>query len=63
MRYTCTHDMKYITHTDTDVNETYLFNLNVDPGEQKNLIGEYPQVAQKLEELIKIWEVNTRSTR
>lgn len=34
----------------------FLFNLEADPGETKNLIGRYPEIASELEKLIQQWK-------
>ena len=34
----------------------FLFNLEADPGETKNLIGEYPEIANELKKVLQRWE-------
>ncbi|MEA3476737.1 MAG: sulfatase-like hydrolase/transferase [Bacteroidota bacterium] len=47
-------DFKLITNT--SYSETSLYNLSVDLGEEKNIAAEYPDLVQKLLNLLKAWQ-------
>jgi len=43
--------------------ELQLYNLNRDPGEEKNLIREYPEVAEHLDKLLQKYKQEGRSVK
>lgn len=55
--------MKYISRRDGDKVQEYLFNLKRDPGEQDNLIEEFPDEAARLKKVLAEWEREVQHTR
>ncbi len=56
-------DWKYIAlHTGDKVQE-YLFELAADPQEKSNLLGEQPETAKRLRQLLSEWEDRVRPSR
>ncbi len=53
--------MKYLTYRDDKTFDEYLFNLEIDPGEQHNLLPEQPQTGAKLKQALLRWERDVES--
>lgn len=49
-------DLKYISRTDGDQQEEYLFDLKTDPTESRNLLTSKPEAANSLKQKLAAWE-------
>ena len=57
-------DLKYLLRDlGGGVVEEYLFNLEDDSAEQKNLLSQYPEQADRLRNLLSDWEHRVRHAR
>jgi len=55
--------MKYVTKTDGDKTERYLFDLNKDPSETSNLLEDKPEETSRLKDLLDKWQAEVKPRR
>ncbi|MCA9049782.1 MAG: sulfatase-like hydrolase/transferase [Planctomycetaceae bacterium] len=54
------NNWKYVSRTDGDGFEEFLFDLKEDPSESINLLSNEPQTAQRIKTALKTWEADVR---